>query len=72
MIPDVHHARHAGISIDYQVVGGPLADLVYLPGFSNNLKVIWVNHLFARYLGRLASFSRLVIVDHQPGGNEAA
>ena len=39
-----------------------------MPGFINNLEVVWDNPLMARFLKRLASFSRLIMIDRRGMG----
>ncbi len=68
MNPDVAYARSGKAAIAFEVLGDGPVDLVYLPGFINNLEAIWDNPLMARFLDRLASFSRLVIVDRRGSG----
>jgi hypothetical protein len=63
---DVAYARNGKVSIAYEVIGAGPMDLVHLPGFINNLEVMWSNPLRGRFLDRLSSFCRL-IVDRPPG-----
>jgi pimeloyl-ACP methyl ester carboxylesterase len=62
--PDTRYARAPdGTSIAYQVVGdGPL-DLVYASGIWSNVELMWDEPAWARFLERLASFSRLILFD---------
>src|SRR5206468_6839641 len=56
------------VNIAYQVVGqGPL-DLVYVPGWVSNVELMWEEPAMARFLGRLASFSRLILFDKRGTG----
>ena len=67
-IPEVRYARNGDTAIAYQVVGdGPL-DLVYVPWFGSNLRWHWELPSYARALERLASFSRLIMVDRRGTG----
>jgi pimeloyl-ACP methyl ester carboxylesterase len=68
-IPDVRYVRNGDVALAYQVIGdGPL-DLLHVPTpWVSNLEVIWDNPLCARFLHRLASFSRLVLVDRRGAG----
>src|SRR5215470_5993703 len=68
MIPDVRYARNGDVSIAYQVLGNGPVDLVYVPPFVSNLELQWQEPQQARYLQRLASFSRLVMFDTSEGG----
>jgi len=67
-VPEVHYARNGEIALAYQVVGDGPVDLVYAPPWISNLEVIWENPLYARFLKRLASFSRLVLLDPRGTG----
>src|SRR5689334_2896329 len=65
--PDVQYARSGDVSIAYQAVGdGPL-DLVFVP-FFGNIRWAWELPPFARFFGRLASFSRLILLDKRGTG----
>lgn len=66
--PDVRYARNNGVAIAYEVIGDGPVDLIYLPGFINNLEVMWSNPLLGRFLERLASFCRLIVVDRRGAG----
>ena len=57
------YARSGDVSIGYQVVGDGPIDLVYSPGIWSNLDVMWEWPAWARYLRRLAAFSRLILFD---------
>jgi hypothetical protein len=64
-IPEIHYVRNGGVALAYQVLGdGPL-DLVYMQGFINNIDIAWDNPHYARFLRRLSSFSRLIIMDRR-------
>ncbi len=57
-----------GVNIAYQVVGeGPL-DLVFVMGWVSHLEHFWLEPSFARFLMRLASFSRLILFDKRGTG----
>jgi pimeloyl-ACP methyl ester carboxylesterase len=59
----VRYARNGDVQIAYQEVGGGPIDIVYTAGIWSNLDVMWDEPRWARYLGRLASFSRLILFD---------
>jgi class 3 adenylate cyclase len=68
MQPTTRYARSGDVSIAYQVVGeGPL-DLVYVPGWVSHLDLNWEQPSYARFLERLASFSRLILFDKRGTG----
>jgi|SRR5215204_543036 len=66
--PETRYAKSGDLNIAYQVVGeGPL-DLVYVPGWVSNIEANWDEPAHARLLGRLASFSRLILFDKRGTG----
>ena len=66
--PETRYARSGDVNIAYQVVGdGPL-DLVLVPGFVSHLDIDWDDPRSAYFLGRLASFSRLIRFDKRGTG----
>ena len=66
-IPDVRYARSGDVAIAYHVVGEGPGDLVFAP-FFGSLRWAWEQPLFARFLDRLASFSRLILFDKRGTG----
>jgi class 3 adenylate cyclase len=66
-IPEVRYARSGDVAIAYQVVGEGPVDLVFVP-FFGNIRWAWEQPLFARFLERLASFSRLILFDKRGTG----
>jgi pimeloyl-ACP methyl ester carboxylesterase/DNA-binding CsgD family transcriptional regulator len=68
MRPETRYAKSGAVSIAYQVIGdGPL-DLVMVPGFVSHVEVAWEEPNLARFLNRLASFSRLIVFDKRGTG----
>jgi pimeloyl-ACP methyl ester carboxylesterase len=63
MVPTTQYARRGDIHIAYQALGDGDRDLVYLPGIWSHLEHFWREPLYARLLERLASFSRLILLD---------
>jgi class 3 adenylate cyclase len=64
-----HYAQSPdGVNIAYQVHGGGPRDLVFVPGFVSHLELLWEEPSMARFLRRLASFSRLVVYDKRGQG----
>ncbi|MEP6908854.1 MAG: adenylate/guanylate cyclase domain-containing protein [Actinomycetota bacterium] len=64
---EIEYARSGDVAIAYQVVGEGPVDLVFTP-FLGNLRFAWENPLFASFLERLASFSRLILFDKRGTG----
>ena len=66
--PPVRYARSGDVNIAYQIVGdGPL-DLVFVMGWVSHLEYFWLEPRFARFLTRLASFARLILIDKRGTG----
>ena len=68
MKPETHYARSGEVNIAYQVVGEGPRDLVLVPGWVSNIEVFWEEPSMARFLQRLASFSRLILFDKRGTG----
>jgi len=66
--PTTRYAKSGDYSIAYQVVGDAPLDLVYVPGFVSHVEHAWEDPDFALFLGRLASFSRLILFDKRGTG----
>jgi len=66
--PETRFARSGEVHIAYQVVGTGPPDLVYVPGWVSNVELNWEEPLYARFLTRLASFSRLILFDKRGTG----
>ena len=62
------YADSGGVSIAYQAHGQGGLDLVFVPGFVSHVEVIWESPMMARFLRRLASFSRLIVFDKRGQG----
>jgi class 3 adenylate cyclase len=67
-VAEVHYAKSGDVHIAYQVVGGGAIDLVLVPGLFSNVEHHWEEPSFARFMHRLASFSRLIVVDARGTG----
>jgi len=68
MQPETKYAITDGRHIAYQVVGEGPFDLVFVPNWVTNIDVMWDLPPCARYLRRLASFSRLIVFDKRGSG----
>src|SRR3954453_7188429 len=65
---ETRYAKSDGVSVAYQVVGDGSHDLVLVPGFVSHVEVAWEQPRLAHFLGRLASFSRLIVFDKRGTG----
>jgi class 3 adenylate cyclase/pimeloyl-ACP methyl ester carboxylesterase len=68
MAPVTRYARSGEVHIAYQVVGDGPIDLVYVPSWISQAEAYWEEPIVARYFGRLASFSRLIMFDRRGSG----
>ncbi len=68
MTHKTHYARSGEMHIAYQVIGHGPFDLVYIPGWVSHVELAWEEPTLARFLDRLASFSRLIVFDKRGTG----
>jgi pimeloyl-ACP methyl ester carboxylesterase/DNA-binding winged helix-turn-helix (wHTH) protein len=66
--PQTRYAHSGDVNIAYQVVGEGPIDLVFVMGWVSHLDYFWAEPSFARFLTRLASFSRLILLDKRGTG----
>src|SRR5688572_28273118 len=66
--PDIKFTWNDGFAIAHQVIGEGRQDLIYLPGLASNVDLHWDIPIYARFLERLASFSRLIVIDRRGVG----
>jgi len=66
--PETMYARSGDLNIAYQVIGDAPLDLVFVMGWVSHLEYFWREPNFARFLNRLASFSRLILFDKRGTG----
>jgi pimeloyl-ACP methyl ester carboxylesterase/DNA-binding winged helix-turn-helix (wHTH) protein len=67
-VPETHYARSGDVNIAYQVVGSGPRDLVFIMGWVSHLDYFWAEPTFARFLHRLSTFSRLILIDKRGTG----
>ena len=67
-LPQTMYARSGDVNIAYQVIGDAPLDLVFVMGWVSHLEYFWREPSFARFLLRLASFSRLILFDKRGTG----
>jgi len=68
LVPETEYAKLGDDYIAYQVVGDGPQDLVYLAGLTSQIDLRWDFPPMARFLERLASFSRLIMFDRRGFG----
>lgn len=65
---ETRYTRSGDVSIAYQVTGTGPIDLVFVPSWVTNVEENWEEPSYARFLNRLASFSRLILFDKRGTG----
>jgi pimeloyl-ACP methyl ester carboxylesterase len=67
--PETRYAKTAdGVNIAYQVTGDGPVDIVFVMGWTSHIELMWAEPSLARFLGRLATFSRLILFDKRGMG----
>jgi class 3 adenylate cyclase len=62
-VPQTLYARDGDTHLAYQVVADNGSDLLFVPTATFPIDLMWDDPTVARHLGRLASFSRLIMTD---------
>jgi class 3 adenylate cyclase/dienelactone hydrolase len=65
---ETRYARSGELNIAYQVFGTGDVNLVFIPGWASNVENIWTLKEFASFAGRLARFSRVIMLDRRGTG----
>lgn len=68
LVPETRYARSGDVNIAYQVLGDGPVDVVFVMGWVSHLEYFWKEPQFARFLRRIASFSRLILFDKRGTG----
>jgi pimeloyl-ACP methyl ester carboxylesterase len=66
--PETRYTTSGGLRVAYEVTGSGPPDLVFVPDWLNNIELNWDVAPTARYLERLASFTRLILFDKRGTG----
>ncbi len=66
--PQTRYVQSSNVHIAYQVLGDGPVDLVFVPGFVSDLEQMWEEPGPAEFFRRLASFSRLILLDKRGVG----
>jgi class 3 adenylate cyclase len=61
--PETNYVKSGDIHIAYQTLGTANQDLVYLAGIFSHIELQWEHPLYERFLTRLSSFVRLIMLD---------
>lgn len=68
IVPETHYVQNGDVNIAYQVIGQGPVDVVFVMGWVSHLEYFWKHHLFASFLEKLSSFSRLILFDKRGTG----
>jgi pimeloyl-ACP methyl ester carboxylesterase/DNA-binding winged helix-turn-helix (wHTH) protein len=68
LVPETRYARSGDVNIAYQILGNGPIDLIFVMGWVSHLEYFWTEPSFARFLRRLASFSRVILLDKRGTG----
>lgn len=66
--PRIEFARNSGVGLAYQTLGCSGTDVLFVPPFVTHLGLTWDDPTYAGFLRRLASFSRLIVMDKRGVG----
>jgi pimeloyl-ACP methyl ester carboxylesterase len=66
--PETKYAKSGDYHIAYQAIGTEPLDLVFMHGWISHIEHMWEEPRLARFLDRLASFSRLILIDKRGTG----
>ena len=66
--PETRYAKSGDVHIAYNVMGDGPVDLVQVSAFTSNLEVFWEDPRAAKWVRRLASFTRLINLDKRGTG----
>lgn len=66
--PKTSYARSADSYIAFQEFGDGPRDLVFIPNWISHVELMWEEPSLARFLQRLASFSRVIVFDKRGTG----
>ncbi|HEX8117082.1 MAG TPA: alpha/beta fold hydrolase [Pyrinomonadaceae bacterium] len=67
-VPETRYALNGDVNVAYQTLGDAPLDLVFVMGWVSHLEYFWREPSFARFLRRLATFSRLILFDKRGTG----
>ena len=68
-IPETRYAKTAdGVHIAYQTVGTGPVDIAFVMAWTTHIELMWKEPTLARFLSRLAAFSRLIVFDKRGTG----
>lgn len=66
-VPASHEARRGDVRLPFQTFGQGPRDVVVLPGWGARPELLWDDPRSARFLARLGTIGRAVMIDERPG-----
>src|SRR5437867_3743737 len=66
--PRTRYAKSGDVHIAYQVFGDGPIDIVVIPGFISHVEAVWDEPNYARFLKRLGSLFRVIMLDKRGTG----
>jgi len=67
-VPRVRYVRSGDVDLAYQVFGAGPTDLVIVPSWIGNIELLWELPETARFLEKLATFTRVIMFDKRGTG----
>lgn len=68
VVPETKYAKSGDFHIAYQAIGTGPFDLVFMHGWISHIEHMWEEPRMARFLDRLGSFARLIVLDKRGTG----
>ena len=66
--PPIRYARNGDVYLAYTVTGDGPRELLFVPGWMSHLDLMWEWPTYRRFLDRLQSFCRLIVMDRRGAG----
>jgi class 3 adenylate cyclase len=66
--PETRYARNGRTTLAWSATGEGQLDLLFIPGFISHVEYAWEEPSLAAFFDRLASFSRLILMDRRGTG----
>jgi len=66
--PETRYAKAGSLHLAYQVVGSGPPDILFVHGWISHIELMWEEPRMARFLERLASIGRLIVMDKRGTG----
>ena len=68
MPPPVQYAKSGDLFVAYQVSGDGPVDMIWSPGATSHIELMWENPYAARFIERVSGFCRLIRFDKRGTG----